>query len=576
MDHLQTDQELVAQTGDLSGTAAVINGQIIITDPVGSGKPARIGSNEGIKLKINGREIEGHQPVTTRDQLEVSLPSSSPSWAIKVRVAPDNMEAFMQVESIPGRVEVLDDGPASPVLLLKARLIAVSEPEPLTLTQLEAKLDSHGVIFGRLEKNLNLLVQEAGELQVALGNPVVPSQDAIIEYRFKTKGETIHWADDAQQVDLLYHTVINSVEAGQVLAVKTSMRLGRKGMDIFGKEVSPPMPNDVKLQAGSGAELLENGTKVVASISGRPDLKNNAILVYPGYTIQGDVDKTTGHIKFKGDISIRGNVGDGMQVMATGRVEIMGDVTMARVTSGNDLIVHRNVLGSHLRAGGNQVAYLQLRQRLEDANLAMHKLLEGLGETAKQGGRAALRNPGVVLHWLYENRQPNLQHVFGELMLSLRELSTEIPEGIIDNVSKIAQSLEPSKMLAITEQSFIQNLFRDYFLQSGALKEVIGKLEQGTAVIIAGYVQQSQLEASGSITLTGKGSVSSELWAGAGVRVTGTPGVIRGGRVTAGGNVIARELGSPGEVVTIIEVPTDCQVKAPKIYPGVVLRERWV
>ncbi len=85
--------------------------------------------------------------------------------------------------------------------------------------------------------------------------------------------------------------------------------------------------------------------------------------------------------------------------------------------------------------------------------------------------------------------------------------------------------------------------------------------------IICGYVQNSSLNAGGSIVLTGKGGYYSSLIAGRDVRVRG---VFRGGEITSMGNVYADEVGSPaaGGCRVSIRVVGEGTVYLSRAYPG--------
>ena len=64
------------------------------------------------------------------------------------------------------------------------------------------------------------------------------------------------------------------------------------------------------------------------------------------HTVKGDVDFSTGNIRFKGSIKIYGTVKSGFEVHGDGTIEITGNVEDAIVTGGNDVIVQGGCAGS--------------------------------------------------------------------------------------------------------------------------------------------------------------------------------------------------------------------------------------
>src|SRR5690606_39275326 len=91
------------------------------------------------------------------------------------------------------------------------------------------------------------------------------------------------------------------------------------------------------------------------------------------------------------------------------------------------------------------------------------------------------------------------------------------------------------------------------------------------ADLITGSVQNAHLECSGQVRITGKGSYSSNIFAGGDVIIQGSPGTFRGGEIVAGGNGRVRGLGSPAEVVTEVRIKPGKRLKAGRVHPGVVI-----
>lgn len=64
------------------------------------------------------------------------------------------------------------------------------------------------------------------------------------------------------------------------------------------------------------------------------------------HKIPGDVDFSTGNVKFRGSVEIGGSVKSGFEVIAEGTVEIRGNVEDARVISESDVIIQGGCAGA--------------------------------------------------------------------------------------------------------------------------------------------------------------------------------------------------------------------------------------
>ena len=105
----------------------------------------------------------------------------------------------------------------------------------------------------------------------------------------------------------------------------------------------------------------------------------------------------------------------------------------------------------------------------------------------------------------------------------------------------------------------------------GRLSNFYSKIDNPEASIYANYIQNSFIEATGDIIVQGKGAYNSILEAGGNVKITGLPGVFRGGRIKASKGVVARELGSIGGSRVDVQVDADGKISAEKVYDNVFI-----
>ena len=78
-------------------------------------------------------------------------------------------------------------------------------------------------------------------------------------------------------------------------------------------EIPPAI--DIELKIGQGAQLSDDGLKILAEVQGFPVYTmSRHIAVYQEYTTEGDVDYETGHINYDGNVNVNGRIKSGFKV----------------------------------------------------------------------------------------------------------------------------------------------------------------------------------------------------------------------------------------------------------------------
>jgi len=145
--------------------------------------------------------------------------------------------------------------------------------------------------------------------------------------------------------------------------------IGESGKDVFGNEI-PGLPGrDLKLVLGQGTERdKEDPDLIRASHDGEIIVQKGIVLVSKVHTIKGDVDYSTGNVKFNGSVKIGGTVKSGFKVEAEGDIEIKGNVEDSEVVGGTDVIIHGGFTGNGdgvIRARRDVIVKFIENQRVE-------------------------------------------------------------------------------------------------------------------------------------------------------------------------------------------------------------------
>ncbi len=493
---------------------------------------------------------------------------SKESSGFELSVSPDKMKVFLRI--IPEEDRDLEgEGEHGPEKLY----------ELISLDDVREALNKKGIVFGCDLKTLSdpaALELEEGKIVVARGKKPSPGRDAEFRYPFLERFSKItEKADD--RVDFREKRNVISVDPGEILIEKIPAVAGENGINIFGEVVRPASPQDPPLKAGFGTELNEKGSKIIAKISGRPEVSRNFAVVYPVYTVPGDLDAGIGNINFKGDVVIRGNVAENMKIKATGKVTIYGTVDHAEIWAGKDVIIYQNLLGGKVQAGGQWIIIKKLEKELETIFQQIDKLyfaVKQLEERASEKKRSY--TIGNLLKLLLEKQYPHFSKQVLDLIPRIVELEEQLDVDEFQKLRSFLQEMTESFSglgplnLTIDKMVSFRNSLTEELIRIRSLKE---KLVSDKGDITVGYVQSSQLNASGNVNITKKGSYYTNIYASGDVVVDGFPGIFRNGEIiTSQGNVKVRELGSPSEADTVIEVSPHRSVVADKVYPGVIIK----
>lgn len=219
--------------------------------------------------------------------------------------------------------------------------------------RMRAALESEGVRFGISEDKLADLERMPVYnqwVEAAAGIPVIDEQDAKITLIDNDKKRSSGASP------------IISVSAGDIVAVKHSIVPGQDGRSVLNETIFPKQAIDLRIKENKYVSVSEDGLKAIAKVSGSAKLgANHSILIEELLVIRGDVSSKTGNIKFPGSVIIYGDVPDEYEVEVEGNLEVHGGVANAKVTVGQNLLVHRGINGkdrntTHIMVKGSLIA----------------------------------------------------------------------------------------------------------------------------------------------------------------------------------------------------------------------------
>lgn len=412
---------------------------------------------------------------------------------------------------------------------------------------LRQALEQAGIKHGlREETLLHALENREIPFIVAEGTAPLPAVDDSITFHIEERllsGAVWEGLGD----DLFRTNEVPFVEAGEPIVTHVPGTPGTDGMDVYGKVIKAQTPLAIQLRTVTGAAMSEDGKTVQAAISGRPRMekegKNLRFQVQPSYVHNGDLTIANGHLTFQGDITISGNVMEGLTVDGSGSVEVFGNVIGSKIQAGQHIHIRGNVIQSHLTAGAKQSYLTNLGRLLDEMFIDLSSLLDVI-EQHQSLGQLQRLSFSQVATGVISLRFPR----YGELLEQIQEIEVKIKTapGKADafDVAPVLPLLRPENWKSRSDLQAV-------LTRAMELRKELATLEGVGANVQLTYTLNTEVRAAGNILVRGQGCIHSVLEAGETLAVHGK---LLGGKGVAKGNIYVRETGSMAGARTALEV----------------------
>jgi Predicted polymerase, most proteins contain PALM domain, HD hydrolase domain and Zn-ribbon domain len=244
---------------------------------------------------------------------------------ISVTYTPDGMKAFLYVsDTVNGEYPSIND--------------------------LQSALADRGITTGIDQESLIAMINHVTcKTYVEAAHGIAPvagvpgSIEVLIDVSQKGKPRVL----PGGKVDHRDISYVVNVRKGTSLVRHIPPVPGKDGCNIFGKPIAVPVAKDQRLSFGRGTAVLPADPDVlVADING-------AVVVYPNgkvevvddKVISGNIDYSTGNVRFSGNLKVNGTVRAGFEIDAEGDCFIGGNVEDAKITSLGDIEVLGGAVG---------------------------------------------------------------------------------------------------------------------------------------------------------------------------------------------------------------------------------------
>lgn len=570
LQEVETDSEHRLPAGESGpGTAKVRDGRLIVNNPVLSDEYASIAPGKHVRLTVNGRLVEEQALVREDDDIQIEIVHDEPAAVLELDVSSEGQEARLALFRHPGARYALKDVNEDTQITIEAEMLEIVEPSELSVQDVIKFLNERNVTKGIDEDGIRLVLENPNSKEnyiVARGEMPVDGVDAYIVYPF------LEAARDEEDEGYFGRDKLISVNPGDIVAIKVPREKGKDGWTVTGEPIMARVPVDVEIQIKNGCEFTDGGTKVTAAIAGRPVVETTSnrtfISIDPIYIVK-EVSQLTGDIKFSGDVEVQGQVRDGCTIEANGNIQVFGDVSRATLRAGTSVILHKMVFDSSVIAGGRAAVYSAINPYLVEICEILRLMCTAARQRKASPGISPVSDDdGPLVQHLIDSRFPGLPRVVKRIAAKVEEMEHFVHEEVARLARQLKRNftgLGPLRLNNITSLEELRTSAED------ALGLIECTLRKSDAIKVR-YVQNCSLLSSGDIIIEGQGCYISSLTAGGEVIISGRPGIARGVKVVADGNIFIRDIGSEFETQTHVRIKENGKITAEVIRPDVMVQ----
>jgi len=317
------------------------------------------------KPPIPGMNILG-EPVQTSDIIRQNL-----NLAESVYLSKDKNHVIAKTQGIPffynntiGVIFLKSDGSVD-ILVREDNMAASIVVHPPckggSMPKEQEILDmlrTRGIDYGIRHQQISELVKNFSSNQypdepvvIAEGTAPFNGENGFVKLLFNTETslkpqQNPDGSVDDGSVDYKNINIITTVVKEQKLAELIPPTTGVEGKDISGQPIPCVNGTAVSLPIGPNTFIDPNDPNVLlAATDGFVRYVNSTIEVSEGLVIGGDVDFSTGHIRYDKNVVISGDIKSGFNVECGGDLQVNGTIEDSKITIGGNLLCRMGFVG---------------------------------------------------------------------------------------------------------------------------------------------------------------------------------------------------------------------------------------
>lgn len=380
---------------------------------------------------------------------------------------------------------------------MEAKVSVLTKGKKFTEDGLREILAESGIKNGIKQEAIDRLVNgefDEKPILIARGELPTKGKDGYFEYFFRTHVDRKPKMLEDGSVDYLNSEWFEKVTQGQKLAEYHPAEEGLDGFTITGKVIKGRKGTEDRVLTGNGFKLSEDRRTYYSIYNGLVKLVEHELVVSNRLELF-EVSMTTGNVNFDGSIIIKGNVGGGVKITATGDISIEGTVGAALIEAGGDVLLRRGMNAGgkgYIKAKGNVSSMFFESVLVEaDGDISVNKSLNS--ELTSKGmirsklvisGGIISANKGFDLYNVGNtaglktvvrmNRDNELRREYETLVAHQNEISFEL-KTLMGSYTEIKKKFPPEKY---SQMPLFVKLENSVFTKQEELKNISVRTEK--------------------------------------------------------------------------------------------------
>lgn len=506
-----------------------------------------------INILVNGKKVINGTKVTSKDKITFSTEKIKAERSINIEVEPNKVT--VTTKYLPEYVaKIYCRKINGNNLRVKKKMEEGRKPPLYTRDQILKLLEKKGVKFGIKKDALNKVTKEynVSDLVIAEGRPVIDDENDTLKLLFDKPKKRIN-DNSKETIDYRNSTFIANVCAGDEIAQIIIGKEGQNGVDVFGNETPRKVKKTLDIKPGQGVKI--EGNSFYSLIDGQPNIKGGMLHVHKVLQNPGDVDLKSGNIKFSGDVTINGSVKEGMTVECGNTLEISGSVEQATIKSQGETKIQGSIIGSEIIVGAKNLEKQNYIEALEDFKEDMENLILVVMDVKERNLLGADKTDGQIVKILLETKFKAIQRK------ALKVFNGRGGKNYVNICNFIRGKIIGAGPLKI---KFTSELSEFISWLDEEIKPLKGDIFIPIDIHVM-YMQDSKIQATGTVYIDGKGEYVTDIEAKKDVIFTREGSVARGGSIKAK-NINAKVVGSAAGVITELRVPKTGNITADVAY----------
>lgn len=230
--------------------------------------------------------------------------------------------------------------------------------EPMTLEMIKGEIAKAGVVYGIDWEIIDNMVNNQifdTIFTFAQGDQKEDGVDGKVTSRFDEVRKLKPKLLEDGSVDFRDLGSVISIHAGTPICDVTPETPGKDGKTVKGVVAAAIPGKKPNIPMGKNTVMNATGTLLIAQKDGNLVFENGKFDVETEYVVKGDVDVSTGNIKFIGDVHIKGSVEQGFIVESEKGIMVEGTVSGATLKAVGDITVKNGAINANLNSTGGNV-----------------------------------------------------------------------------------------------------------------------------------------------------------------------------------------------------------------------------